>query len=286
MLGILFAVLASISFAFAYTVLKRSYSNFPPSVAFFIDVVWGLLFFIPFGIVTGAEFSHFGLVFIYQIVNAILAEAFFFYVLSKGEISITGTILASYPIATVILSLLINNEHFSLITGGFIVITIIGILIVSLPQSLQKQEKGRYKYILWALTGSLAIGLADTLNKHIISQTSAGTVLFALALAQIPVGLIYLSLEKQSITQFSKIITHIKEYQFSIIGSALNVIGIVFLFLAFQNTLASIAAPISASYPGLMVILAIIFLKDTLSKKDLIGLLCIILGVICLSIWS
>jgi len=283
MLGIIFAIIASVSFAFGYTILKRSYSNFPPSVAFFIDVIFGLLLWIPFGLVSGVQLNHFSTVLIYALISAILAEAFFFYVLSKGEISITGTILASYPIYTVLFSLFINNERLSLVSWIFVILTILGTIIVSSPSKINKKELKDKNYILWALAGALAVGLADSLNKHIINQTSAPTFIFGLALAQIPVGIAYLVLEKQPIKQFRNIFTHLSKYQLSIYGALLNIIGTLFLLLSFQYTLVSIAVPVGASYPGIMVILAVMWLKEKLATKDIVGLIIIILGVIGIS---
>ena len=108
-MGILFGLLAAISFAFCYVSLKKSYEEFPPSVAFFFDMVLGIFLWIPFSLILGFDFSHLGMVFVYALISAILSEAFFFYVLSKGEISVTGTILASYPIYTIFFSLFINK---------------------------------------------------------------------------------------------------------------------------------------------------------------------------------
>jgi transporter family protein len=283
MLGIIFALFASVSFAFGYTILKKSYSNFPPSVAFFIDVLLGILIWIPFGLFFGIQYTHFSIVLVYALISAILAEAFFFYVLSKGEVSITGTILASYPIYTVLFSLFINNERLPLISWIFVILTILGTIIVSSPSKIRKQELGNKKYILWALAGALSVGLADSLNKHIISQTSASTFIFALALVQIPVGIIYLRLEKQSLKQFQSIFTNLEKYRMSMYGALLNIIGTLFLLLSFQYSLVSIVAPIGASYPGIMVILAMLWLKEKLTKKDILGLIVIIVGVIGIS---
>lgn len=170
MVGILFAITASLIFAFAYTAIKRSYADFPSSVAFFIDVLLGLCIYIPFGLILGASFHEFGTVMLYAFANAILAEAFFFYVLSKGEISITGTILASYPIYTVLFSVFINDEHFPLFVWLIIVCIVAGIILVSLPkQNTEGKEVHKFGYILWALAGAFAIGFDDSLNKHIIA---------------------------------------------------------------------------------------------------------------------
>jgi drug/metabolite transporter (DMT)-like permease len=103
-MGIIFGLLASLSQAISYTLLKRSYRELAPSVAFLFDACFGLLIWIPFAFYIGFDFNHLPLVMIYALISALLSEAFVFYVLSKGEISLTGTIFSSYPIYTILFS--------------------------------------------------------------------------------------------------------------------------------------------------------------------------------------
>ena len=108
-MGIIFGLLAALSQAISYTFLKKSYEELPPSVAFLFDACFGLLIWVPFALIIGFNFSHLPLVAIFALISALLSEAFVFYVLSKGEISITGTIFASYPVYTILFSLFINH---------------------------------------------------------------------------------------------------------------------------------------------------------------------------------
>jgi|SRR5579859_7976041 len=285
-MGIFFALLAAVLAALAYTSAKKSYEDFPPSIAFFLSMVFGLIIYVPFGLLSGLHFSGLPTTFLYAFVSAILAEAFYFYVLSKGELSITGTVIGTYPLFVILFSAFINHEHLSLVQGFFIGLTILGIIILSLPKKLKEKtlvKATRNGAILWALAGAIAVGLSDSLTKHAINQTSAGTFLFALAFAQIPVAIVYLFLEKQSLSQFAKIFHHFKNYQFAAYGGLLNIVNVLCLFLAFQFTLASIASPIGASYPSMMILFAVLFLKEKIAKKDLLGLVITIIGVIGIS---
>lgn len=282
-MGIIFGLITALCQAFGYIYLKKSYEEFPPSVAFFLDVLLGLLIWIPFSLIIGVNFTNFSTVFIYAIISAILSEAFIFYVLSKGEISITGTIFASYPIYTIIFSLFINHERLLPLHWIFVLMTIIGTTIVSLPKKIIKSELKKKAYILWAIAGAAAVGLSDSLSKNIIDLSSASTFLFALALAQLPVGLIYLKLEKQSLSQFRQFKSKLDQYKYVIFGSFLIVASMIFFWLTFEKTLASIASPLTAIYPGIMVILAMRMLKEKPTKRELLGLMTIILGVIGIS---
>jgi bacterial/archaeal transporter family protein len=282
-MGILFALLASFSQAIGYVSLKKSYQELQPSVAFLFDAVFGLLIWIPFALIIGFDFSHLPLVLVFALVSAILSEAFVFCVFSKGEISITGTIFSSYPIYTILFSLFINNERLSLYHWLFVGLTILGVLVVSFPEKIKKSEFRKKAIILWGLAGALAVGLSDSLSKNVIDKTSAQAFLFALAFAQLPVAFIYLKLEKQPLSQFKYTLEKFDKYKFAILGSFMTVISVLFLWLAFQDTLASIASPLTATYPGIIIILAYIFLKERIKRKDLLGLMIIIIGVLGIS---
>ncbi|NMA29613.1 MAG: DMT family transporter [Candidatus Pacebacteria bacterium] len=285
-MGIFFALFASLAFAIAYTFLKRSYKEFPPSVAFFFDMLFGLLIWIPFSLMIGFDFSDLSKVLIYALISGILSEAFIFYILSKGEISITGTIFASYPVYTILFAMLILGERLSLLHWLFVIMTIVGTLLASLPRKISRQEWRKKTYILWAIAGATAVGLSDSISKGIIDQSSAAAFLFALALVQVPISLIYLRLEKEKASTIIKALKKWRVYKYAIIGSLFNVLGLVGLWLAFENTLASIASPLTAAYPGFMVILAVVWLKEKPSKLEWLGLILIMLGVVGIGRWG
>lgn len=139
-MGIFFALFASLAFAFSYTFLKKSYQEFPPSVAFFFDMLFGLLIWLPFSLLIGFDFSDLSKVLIYALISGILSEAFIFYTLSKGEISITGTIFASYPVYTILFAMLILGERLTLLHWLFVMMTIVGTLLASMPRKVSRQE--------------------------------------------------------------------------------------------------------------------------------------------------
>ena len=77
-MGILFGLLAAVSFAVCYVSLKKSYEEFPPSIAFFFDMVLGILLWIPFSLILGFDSNNLGIVFVFALISAVLSEAFFF----------------------------------------------------------------------------------------------------------------------------------------------------------------------------------------------------------------
>lgn len=282
-MGIIFALITSLSQAIGYVALKKSYEELPPSVAFLFDAIFGLIILIPFSLIMGFDFDQAPTVFVYAIISAILSEAFVFYVFSKGELSITATIFSSYPIYTVLFSLFVNNDRPTLNHWVFIIMTILGTLIVSLPNKLNKSEFKKKTLILWGLAAAVSVGFADSISKNIIDRTSVEVFMFALAIVQLPVALIYLKLENQKMSQFVNIVSHFNKYKFALLGSFLNIVTVFFLWLAFSSANLSVVSPLTAIYPGITILLAYLFLKERIKFNDFVGLVVIIIGVIGIS---
>jgi len=282
-MGIIFAVMAALSQSILWVALKKSYENLAPSVAFFFDMILGLLVWVPFSLMVGVDFLRMGEVLVYALISGVLSEAFVFYVFSKGEVSYTSTIFSTYPLFTIFFSVLLNHERLSPVQWILVGVVIAGTLIVSIPEKISKSELSKKSFLIWPLLGALAVGISDTLSKGIIDETSAESFLFALAFAQIPISLGYLRYEKQAIPKLANIKKQWSIYKFALLGSSMNMLTVLFLWLAFARAPASIASPITASYPGFVVLLAVVFLKERVAKKDYFGFALIILSVMGIS---
>ena len=275
--------MAALSQSILWVALKKSYENLAPSVAFFFDMILGLLVWVPFSLMVGVDFLRMGEVLVYALISGVLSEAFVFYVFSKGEVSYTSTIFSTYPLFTIFFSVLLNHERLSPVQWILVGVVIAGTLIVSIPEKISKSELSKKSFLIWPLLGALAVGISDTLSKGIIDETSAESFLFALAFAQIPISLGYLRYEKQAIPKLANIKKQWSIYRFALLGSSMNMLTVLFLWLAFARAPASIASPITASYPGFVVLLAVVFLKERVAKKDYFGFALIILSVMGIS---
>lgn len=283
-MGIVFAILSSILTGLANLLLKKSFKDFSPSVSFFILAVFSLLLWAPVGLLLGVSFHNILFGSLVGFISAILAQGIYIYVLEKGELSITGTILGSFAVYTIIFSILFNHERPSQITFLLIITTIIGTVIVSLPNKININELKKVKYILWAVFAAICIGASDTITKFYINKVSVGSFLFYVSFAQVLVSLIYLKFDNESLKQFKVIHKKISEYKFALLGSILISVATLFLFVSFNFILASIASPIAASAPIITFILAIIFLKEKVTVKNLLGLTLVLASIIGLGI--
>lgn len=284
MSGVVAAIYASFFLALAQASLKKSYRELDPSVAFFFEMLFGLVLWIPLAFYFGVNFLSFKEVFIYAALSAILSEALYFYALSKGELSVTAILIASYPIYTILFSFLINKEMLTPMQGLFVGITIFGTLMTYLPSKLNWEELKKSGVFVWPIIAAVGIGLSDTLSKRIIDKTGDFTFLLALALVQIPVALVYLRLEKQDILiNLLKVKKNAYDYKNVIAGSLFSIIGTGLLWVSFSKTLASIASPITATSGALVLILALLFMDEKIKVRQLAGILLALAGIIGIS---
>lgn len=282
-MGIVFALAAALMLALSEVLIKRSYRDVSPSVTYFYDVVFGFIIWIPFAIFSGVDSSNLGQVFIVAFISALLSEAYYFYILSKGDLSFTGLILSTYPIYTVLFSILLFGEKLSSTQLVFVTLTLIGVFVISRNSVQTFKGLNRYSIILWAISGALAVGFADSLANNIIDQSSSASLLLALAIVQLPVGLAFLKLENNLNANIFSTYVEWEIYKYSIFGSMFNVLGVMFLFLAFQYTLASFASPITSTHPVILLVLARVFLKERIPKGNYLGIFLVIMGVIGIS---
>lgn len=286
MLGVTFALLCAVFIAFSQVSLRKSYKEFPPSVAFLFDAIFGLLIWVPLALFMGISGSvSWGEALFFAIVSAILSEAIVFYALSHGELAVTATVLTTYPVYTIIFSRLFNNEILSLPVTAFAVLAILGSIIASLPEKVKKDELKIASGIVWPFVAAVCIGLSDSISKGYINRSGDFSLLFSLGLVQIPVALAYLKIEKQSFSKsINGVLRNFKDYRASLLGGLLNIIGTGFLWLSFSLAPASIASPITGSNGALTVLLSRFILNEKISARKYLGILLALVGVVGLAV--
>lgn len=214
----------------------------------------------------------------YAIISAILSEALVFYALSKGNLSVSTVLIATYPVYTLLFSFFINEERLTFIQIGLVLITILGTILTSFDSDFKVKNLINVSITVPFLT-AIAIGISDALTKGIINETSSFDFLVAIAIVQIPVAIIYLLLTKQKLKKItSDLRSGLIYYQYSIIGSLLNVLGTGCLLVSFNYTYASIASPLTAIYTPFVLIYSFIFLKEKIDKINLTGIILALIG--------
>lgn len=280
MLGIVIAILSALFMAGSQILLKKSYKELDPSIAFLFDAIFGIIIWIPLGFIFGAKLEEIVKCLSYATISAILSEALVFYALSKGNLSVATVLISTYPIYTLLFSHLINYEILTIIQIVFILLTIIGTIITCLDREFKIKKLKSITAIIPLVT-AIAIGLSDSLTKNIINQTSSFSFLVAIAIVQLPLAIIYLKISKQKFSTIKKELNEgIKEYKYSIIGSLLNVLGTGCLLISFNYGMASILSPLTTLYTPIVLIYSFIFLKEKIDKLNLIGIISALIGTL------
>ncbi|MFA7301521.1 MAG: DMT family transporter [Candidatus Shapirobacteria bacterium] len=282
MIGIIFAIFSAFFIACSFLSLKKSYQELPPSVGFLFDAIFGLLIWVPLAYFMGISgYVSWTNAIFFAVVSAILSEAVVFYALSRGELAITATILATYPVYTVIFSRLFNNEVLSTPVMIFVVLAILGSIIASLPDKISKDKLKINAGVMWPFISAMCIGLSDTLSKGYINRSNDFSFLFALGLVQIPVALVYLRIEKQSLVMsIGGVLGKLSSFKFALMGGLFNIVGTGFLWLSFFFAPASIASPITGASGALTVLLSRFVFKEKIVAWKFVGIVMAFVGVI------
>lgn len=135
-------------------------------------MLFGLIIWIPVGFIFGATLNGIVNCLLYAVISAILSEALVFYALSKGDLSISTVLIATYPVYTLLFSFLINNEKLTLVQILLVLITIIGTILTAFESDF-KLKKLRSLSIVIPLITAISISISDTLTKGIINETSS-----------------------------------------------------------------------------------------------------------------
>lgn len=282
MTGIVLALFCAIFIALSQITLRKSYKELQPSIAFFFDAIFGLLIWVPLAIVMGVNFGI-GLkeALIFAVISAVLSEAIVFFALSKGELAVTATVLATYPVYTVFFSRIINHEELTAGLLFFVAVAIFGSVWASLPDNFKKTDLKISKAIMWPFIAAVCIGLSDTISKGYINRSGDFSFLFMLGFVQIPVALAYLRIERESVIKAIKgTVRKFNTYKYALLGGLFNIIGTGFLWLSFSYAPASIASPITGTSGALTVLLAHYLLLDKISSRKYFAIAITFVGIV------
>ncbi|HTE22325.1 MAG TPA: DMT family transporter [Candidatus Limnocylindria bacterium] len=287
MLGVIFALGGALFIALAQVALRKSYKEFKPSVGFFFDALFGLALWVPLALWMGVSLGvSFEQAILYAFISAVLSEALYFYALSHGELAVTATVLATYPVYTVIFSRIINDEVLTAALFIFVALAIVGSIVATLPDKLKKSELKLRKEIVWPFVAAIGVGLSDTLSKGYINRSGDFSFLFALGFVQVPVALAYLKLERESIITAAKgAVKNFDVYKQALVGGLFNIIGTGFLWLSFSYAPASVASPITGVSGALAVMFARFVFSERLSARKYFGITLALVGVLGIALF-
>lgn len=285
LLAIIYGLVSGLLLSFTYLFYRKSFENSHPAIGFFWQAFFGILIWVPFSFFGDISFEGVMSIFHVALISAILSEAFYIYVASKGEFSVTGAIQASYPIYTILFAALFIGERLSFLQLVFVLITIVGSVLASLPRDMSrlKQEINTTKHPLaiFGLTvlSAIAVGFADMYSKPAIDSQGPHNFLLALAIAQPLVAVIYVF----SVKEQKRILTAFSNFQrqkMAVYAGFVSALSLVFFWLTFSETLASIASPLTGTTALFIALWGFWLDKEEFYPLKVIGIILTVAGVI------
>jgi drug/metabolite transporter (DMT)-like permease len=212
----------------------------------------------------------------------LVATLAFYKGLEKGKVSLVSPISSSFPIITVILSVIFLGEVLK--PNQIIAIFLISLGIVLASINIKELTKIKKITIFLGVKEGLITMLGWGIGFFLIVNPSKNLgwflSMFTIRLFILILLTIYLILSKHSLkTNFYKSFLFLLLF-----AGVLTLVADFSYSFGVHSEYASIVAPVSASYPLVTIILAKIFLKEKLALNQIFGIVSVIVGLILISI--
>lgn len=272
---LVWALLASLVWGVGQVVAKKGLNLFTPLAFNFLFVPFDLLIYIPIALILGADPSRITLFDLLLTIFTLTTYILYSYVISMGELSLTGTIISSYPLSTMFFSVALLGEKMTVVQLIFTLLIIFGVVLIGFPEKLRGLKVEGWFGL--AIVTALLIGFGDFLAKIVIGRIGVANYFLIYGVSYLPGLIISLVLDKKG-RKLPKI--PFKDWASALIGASMVTGAGIFFFIALSKGPASLVAPVASSYTALTVLLALIFLKEKLRKVQALGVAFVVLGII------
>lgn len=197
-----------------------------------------------------------------------------------GNVSLVAPIAGSFSAMTVLLALVFLNESMSTFNLAAVFSMIAGVFLTSIDIRKIKNfrsQKG-LKEALCAMTG---FGLSFFVLGFISKQLDALNIFIFTTLSQ-ALLFIVISVSKGGVVKKKDI--SLKLFWIFIVHSLFVNLGWFAYIYGVGKALVSLVTPISSLFPGITVLLAILFYKEQLVPNQKVGIVGILVGVLLINI--
>jgi len=283
-LGILFGLTAMLGWGLADFFAKKAVDE----IGDFKTLLWaqtvGLVFLSFFYFMFGANFSYtITNILIFAITGVLGTSAYllFYRALRKGQLSVISPIQASWVVITVILSVFFLKESLSSVQIYAIIITIIGIILVSFKYKdlVKLNLKNFLPGVPEDMVSMTFWGVNFVIIGFLISQFNWFVPILFLRFFTVLLLFGSTGAKKEHITFHTK-----KVVPWLMLIGLFDVMAFVGFGLGVNSEYVSIVSPVAASFPLITVIMARVFLKEKLDLNQIIGFVGILIGLLILSV--
>lgn len=205
----------------------------------------------------------------------------FYYCLSQGQLSLTATIIAGYPLFTILWSHLFLAERLAAWQYAGVAMVLAGGIVVLLPRRLQSAARGNPGWVMWGIAGALCIGTGDFLSKFSVDRVGPYSNLVFLALANLLASGLNWLLDRPNRPPPA---LWSRSFLPSFLGILVHLVGALLFLVAFGYGPASLVSTVSSIYPAVLAVLAVRFLKERIDWKQGLGIGAIVAGLVLIGL--
>ena len=288
-MGDLYAVLTAICWSSAVILFDISSKKFKAIEINAIKNLIGIIGFISTIIVFSIPLPVFSfdekiILFVSGLLGILIADVLFLESLRKIGSGLSAVISTVYTPAIFLLAFILFNETINIQTyfGGALVVFGIIICVYHIPKNLNKRD-----LLVGVIFGTLA-HILTAFSILIVKPIMENNSIVYIALFRFSTGLLFtilILLIKDGSKHFILKIKDGLKDKFIVMGSLLGTYLSVILWLAgYKYTLAGRAAIYNQLSTIFIILLARIFLKETLNSKKILGLLIAVIGAVVVTI--
>ena len=200
--------------------------------------------------------------------------------LQVGKVSIISPIAACWAAVTVILSLIFLHETLTALQSIGVTLAILGAVLTSfkLHDLINLKLKNFATGVEYAIIAMLAWGVYFVLIGILVPKLGWFLPIFFIKAVAVFYLLVYSGVTRRNIA-FPKNVAF-----FVISIGFLETIAFLSYGMGVTSEYTAIVAPIGAAFPMITILLARIFLKETLEINQKIGIIAVLAGLVLLSI--
>jgi drug/metabolite transporter (DMT)-like permease len=203
--------------------------------------------------------------------------------LARGNVSLIGTLVAAYPCVTVVAAFLLLDERLTEVQYAGVGLIILGIVGLSTGRFDSAYSASRLGLML-AVASFLAFGLMGVPMKEAVGLIGNDNVMGVYSLVYVVGGFSYWAARRrghpeQSLTRMPR-----KAVGVGAIGLVFGAVGGILLIWAFVDGPTSIVVALSGAYPAVMILLAVVLLKEQIILRQVPAFLAVLVGLPLVSI--
>ena len=273
-------ILTIIFWGVGQVLIKRGFAHLSPWQTYAVDTFFTLFLWIPYGIIAGFNIEKIDFISLITVIFLGITFAGYYYVVEKAPISTVTPIFSSAPAGTLLISLGFFGETLNPLQIFAVILTIIGVISLTLPTRLVKPNPIVQTWIFWAIFLTVIFSFEPLLFKLVISRTGNGTFMLLLSFGQVIAVLLWHLVRpaKSVIPKIPK-----KYFLWTILGVILFNIGTITDALALERGLASLVAPLANLNVAVIIILSVVFLKEKINLTKVFAVILILIGVIIIT---